>query len=275
MTDPSETTDHLYERDGALWAPTSWAGSPWTPSAQHGGAVNALMMCAAEEAAAEVAMRVARLTVDLFKPVPLEPLVLETKFLRRGRLLSVVEASLARPRRGDVICSARSVLLTPRAELPPWWEAPWTPPPGPGEGARGSLMPREYADRSPPGFHHSVEICSVPHPDEKMLWVTTPLALTAEGQMSPLQRLAALSDLTFGIWTRLATPGMRSEADAPRPIPINTDTTLHVIREPEGPWLLFRDASLSERDGIGCAGATIADASGQVARSAATLVANG
>ena len=44
-------SDFLYERDGAIYTPTQWAGGPWSRTAQHGGPVNALLMRAARSAA--------------------------------------------------------------------------------------------------------------------------------------------------------------------------------------------------------------------------------
>ncbi len=66
----------LYRRTGDVYAPTQWAGSPWSRELQHGGPVNGLIASAAEAAAAETGLRVVRLSVDLFRPTPLEPLAL-------------------------------------------------------------------------------------------------------------------------------------------------------------------------------------------------------
>ena len=86
--------DHVYEREGDTYTPSEWAGSPWSGEHQHGGPVNALFAHAAEEAAADTGLQVVRLTVDLFRPVPMLPLDLEWRFLRRGRRIAVVEAEL-------------------------------------------------------------------------------------------------------------------------------------------------------------------------------------
>ena len=48
-------------------------------------------MHAAEAAAGNLGLQTARLTVDLFKPVPLELLQLSSVLLYRGRRLAVVE----------------------------------------------------------------------------------------------------------------------------------------------------------------------------------------
>ena len=76
---------YVYELDSQVYTPTEWAGSPWSEQHQHGGPVNALFARAAEDAAEQTGLRVVRLTVDLFRPVPRVPLSLDWQFLRRGR----------------------------------------------------------------------------------------------------------------------------------------------------------------------------------------------
>ena len=127
--------NHIYRREGDLFFPSEWAGSPWSRTSQHGGPVNALFMHVAEAAAVEANLQVARLTVDLFKPVPLEALLLKSIVLRRGRRLVVTEMALCLAGDGTPVCSARAVLLAAREEMASLWRRPsfrrWSP----GQGA--------------------------------------------------------------------------------------------------------------------------------------------
>ncbi len=75
--------EFLYRRSGDVFAPTEWAGSPWSRELQHGGPVCGLVASAAEAAAAETGLRVVRLSVDLYRPTPLQPLALAWQFPRR------------------------------------------------------------------------------------------------------------------------------------------------------------------------------------------------
>jgi hypothetical protein len=79
---------HVYESEGNVFQPTESAGSPWSAKHQHGGPVNALFAMAAEQAAEEAGLQVVRLTVDLFRSVPLLPLALSWRYLRRSRRLA-------------------------------------------------------------------------------------------------------------------------------------------------------------------------------------------
>jgi hypothetical protein len=233
------------------------------------------MRCA-EEAAAQTGLRVARLTVDLFMPIPLEPLILRQQFLRRGRRLVVLEASLVRPNDDDEpICSARAVLLAARDDLVGTRAEPQPELPDPADLEQLPLLPEEYREKALPGFHWSPEIRIIEGPASPAVWVTTPLDLVEGEPMTPGERLAALSDLTFVLCSRILPPAQPPEPGSTRTLFINTDTTIHLERPPFGRWLAFRQGFLSESDGIGLAKSTIHDSKGRVGHSLQTLLANG
>ena len=77
--------DAIYERDGELFVPSELARGPWTPEAQHGGPPAALLARAIERFEDGERMFVARMTVELLRPVPIAPLTVESRFARPGR----------------------------------------------------------------------------------------------------------------------------------------------------------------------------------------------
>jgi len=266
--------DHVYEREGRVYTPTEWAGSPWSEGLQHGGPVNALFAKAAEEAAEQSGLRVVRLTVDLFRAVPRAPLRLDWHFVRRGRRLANVEAELVRPEDGERISRASAVLLRPSAELPRSWEH--TPPP-PLELERAEpveFMPRAYRETVPPGFHWSFDVRMGGDEHGPAAWITTPLALIPGEPMSPLQRCAAVADLTFGLSGRSLLRDRIVDVDTWRAPMINIDTTIYWERPPVGEWFGFRHALLTDHEGIGLAEVDLADTAGRLGRSLQAMLAN-
>lgn len=264
----------LYQREGDLFIPSEWAGSPWSSTAQHGGPVNALFMHGVESAALEVGMQIARLTVDLFKPVPLEPLRLSSVFLRRGRRLAVVELNLRRRNDETALCSARAVLVAPREGLAPMFRRDVAPIPGPEGLDSISIMPEEYRRRVPPGFHWSLELRMTRDATGSIAWITTPLDFLEGEPMTPHVLCAAVADLTFGVGSHLH-PKDRMAPTQTSMMLINTDTTLHLERPPEGVWFAFAEGLLVDQRGVGLSEVTIHDSAGRVGRAAQTLVANG
>src|SRR5690606_9066695 len=79
--------------DGTLLA-TDLTRGPWDPGAQHGGAPAALIGRAIERTGPGEGMRVARVTMELLRPVPIGPLRLETEVVRPGRRVQLVAARL-------------------------------------------------------------------------------------------------------------------------------------------------------------------------------------
>lgn len=267
--------EHVYERDGSVFVPTEWAGSPWSDRNQHGGPVNALFAKAAEDAARETNLRVVRLTVDLFRPVPRVPLALEWRFVRKGRRIARVEAELCPPGGGDRISCASALLLRPSSDLPRnWGHAPAAPPMGLDGTEPVEFMPKAMREQFPPGFHWSFEVRMGADEHGPAAWITTPLDLLPGTPMTPLQRCAAVADLTFGLSGRSLLRQRIVDVDAWRVPMINTDTTIYWERPPVGNWFGFRHALLTDHEGIGLAEVDLADRDGRLGRSLQAMLAN-
>jgi hypothetical protein len=236
--------------------------------------VNALFALAAEEAARESGLRVVRLTVDLFRPVPREPLRMAWRFVRRGKRLANVEASLARPDAADPISRATAVLLAPSADAPKSWRQ--TPPPPPDWAGLEPVefMPEAYRSSIPAGFHWSFAVRMGADDHGPAAWITTPLDLLPGTPMTPLQRSAAVADLTFGLSGRSLLRESIVEVDAWRVPMINTDTTIYWERPPVGEWFAFRNALLTDHEGIGLAEVDLGDSEGRLGRSLQAMLAN-
>src|SRR4029450_11828684 len=95
-------------------------------------------------------MMIARLTVELLRPVPVSVLAVETRLLRPGRKVQLVGASL---HAGDTEVARATALRIRTADLPvPDDLAAPEPPPGP-ETVQASVSPG-IALRDYPGFHN-------------------------------------------------------------------------------------------------------------------------
>src|SRR5580704_13135374 len=84
----------IYKVDGVTAQTSAFAGGPWDPKLQHGAAPSSLICWAVERLPSPAPMRVARLTVDLMRPVPVAPITIETEVLREGRKIQLVAIRL-------------------------------------------------------------------------------------------------------------------------------------------------------------------------------------
>src|SRR5665213_4139911 len=81
----------LFVPDGDGYLPTDLARGPWSPDALHGGPVAALVTRAVEQRATDDGLQLARVTVELLRPVPLAPLTVATSLVRPGRKVQLVD----------------------------------------------------------------------------------------------------------------------------------------------------------------------------------------
>lgn len=267
-----EAPSFLYELETpSRYVPSRWAGSPWSPTMQHGGPVIGIFAREAEIAARSIDMRVSRLTVDLFKAVPMETIRAETRFVRRGGRVAGLETLLRAGDGDSPVSRASALLLRPEPHDGRRWETPESPAPPPEECA-STAHPGSGSIELPPGFHDKVEIRSGVDDAGPFAWITTGLDLVRGEEITPLQRASALTDMTLGSQMRLALR-RRDDARPGDPVPqtgglmINTDTTVYWERPCTGEWLCLRPSLISEHDGIGTAEAILYDVDGRVGRS--------
>ena len=86
--------DAIFRVDGNSVLTSPNAAGPWDPNMQHGSPPAALVTWAAEALPTPVPMRIARVTVDLMRPVPFAPLTIETEILREGRKIQLCAVRL-------------------------------------------------------------------------------------------------------------------------------------------------------------------------------------
>src|ERR1700761_2827982 len=97
----------IFRVDGDRVIVSPKTARPWDPTMQHGSAPASLVVWAAEAIPTAVPMRIARVTIDLMRPVPLKPLTLETEVLREGRK---IQLCAVRIRAGGVLTVSATVL---------------------------------------------------------------------------------------------------------------------------------------------------------------------
>lgn len=252
--------DALFHLDGATFVPTELTRGGWSDDAQHGSPPSGLLGRAIEAAPTVVPMQVARLTIDLFRPVPLAPLRVDVRVLRDGKRIQVCEATL---RHGEVEVGRATGLKIRTAEvaLPEVDREPWEQPPGPEKGVvvkRFFEGPRADLTRF---YLHAVEIRSIGASFERLgpgtAWFRLRYPVIAGEVPSPFVRLVTLADMSNG----------NSQSLDPRLwIYVNPDITLYVHRLPVGDWVGMRSAAHQHESGIGLADTRVFDELGPLGR---------
>jgi hypothetical protein len=257
-------TPAVFIPDGDRFVPTDLARGPWNREAQHGGAPSALLARSVERYADGERMLVTRLTIELLRPVPIEPLRVRERMLRPGRKVQLIEASL---HAGDVEVARCTALRIRRShlDLPPEL-AVWPAPAGPNVGRSGG--PSRFGDAEAAYHSHAVEHRFVaggfdqagPATD----WIRLRVPLVADEQTSPLCRVAAAADFGNGVsWVLNPAAGY---------LFINPDLTIHLHRYPAGEWVCLDAVTFVQPEGIGMAESRIYDEQGPIGRAVQSLL---
>jgi acyl-Coa thioesterase superfamily protein/acyl-CoA thioesterase superfamily protein len=206
-------------------------------------------------------MRVARLTVDLMRPVPVAPLTIETEVLREGRKIQLVAVRLLAA--GAEVVRGTALRVRRLAQVLPA-EASW--PPLDIKGPEQSHDPTENGLSHTPflsGLSMKVAKGSFRTPGPAAVWYRASRPIVDGTPISPLMRAAIAADfcngtsavLDFTHWTF-----------------INGDLTLSLAREPVGEWILLDAETWAGPDSIGIAAARLADRDGYFGRAVQSVL---
>lgn len=227
---------------------------PWDTGAQHAGPPAALLGRAVERRAG-TGMRVARLTFDIARPVPIAPLRVTASVIREGRSVMVVEAAVEPYMR----CTA--LLIRTVGQAVP--EVGMTAPLSRCDAGTRPFFPVPYEV----GYHTAMEFRfesgSFLEPGPATAWMRMRVPLVEGEQPSPLTRLLAAADTGSGI---------SSVLDFQRYLFVNPDLTVHVVRYPVGEWIRLRAATAIDRAGVGLADTELHDEQGPLGRALQSLV---
>jgi len=253
----------VFVPDGDAFVPSGLARGPWDPNAQHGGAPAALAARAIEREPGPP-MHVARITIELLRPVPLTPLRIATRVTRPGKKVQLVEASMTSPDGTEVLRATGLRIRATDVDL----GAPIVPD--------GQLRPLPD-DLEPERFRfHDVGTPMFPlamdgrpargafgEPGPAAMWFRLKVPMIAGEATSPLMRVAAAAD--FG-------NGVSAVLDWERFVFINPDLTISLHRLPVGEWVGLDSVTYPERSGVGTAVSKLYDERGRIGTAVQSLL---
>ncbi len=211
--------------DGRRFIATERAAGPWSAAFCHGGAPSALLVQVAEGVAAPVPMDVARVTVELLRPVPIAGLDVYCSVVREGRKLQLLAMSM----RASATEVARASILRIRTEAS-----------APVELVHGEVMSLPAVGKGEPtrspqkgGFSGAFDMRSVHGGFERLgpasVWFRMRAPLVAGVETTPAARAVAAADYANGI------AGILPFEDWSYP---TLDLTVGLTRPPVGDWIM-------------------------------------
>jgi hypothetical protein len=265
------SAEGFFRAEGDTLVPAAFATSPWG-QVLHGRLIGGLTARAAEQArAADPDMACSRLTIDMFRSVPLAPVRVTTRSVRAGRRIAVLEVTIEQD---DVpVGQGRAVLLR-RSEQPggtfrpvPAWNARTPPQLGPPRSSSTSRWTAPWESWPAGGAGGPDDSGGPDNPGATVtggLWIRDIHPLITGEQLTPLVRVAMAADLASPV-SNFSTQGLSF---------INADYTLYLGREPQGEYVGIQPAGHISEAGVAAGHCVAHDLRGPVGFVTVAAVAN-
>ena len=246
----------FFRVDGDVLVPAGFATSPWG-RVLHGRLIGGLTARAAEQArAGDPGLACGRLTIDMFRSAPVAPVRVESRMIRSGRRIVVLDVTVEQD--DGPIGQGRAVLLrrSDQPDTPSLRTARWDAPAPPELGA--PRPPRPGTAWTAPWHMWSVG------GSPGGMWIRETHPLITGEEVTPLVRLALAADL--------ASPVAHSSDDGLHFI--NADYTVSLGREPRGEYTGIQASGHVSDRGVAAGQCVVHDLEGPVGFVTTTAVAN-
>jgi Acyl-CoA thioesterase C-terminal domain/Acyl-CoA thioesterase N-terminal domain len=251
----------LFRTDGDRFVPSEHTRGPWDPAAQHAGPPAALLGRSLERIPSEVAMHVARFSMELLRPVPLLPLRVRAVVVSAGRRVQRLHAALTTDDGTEVATASAIRIRTAAVDL-----ADVGPPAATLRGPDTVPTTRwggEMRSFATTGVELRFEQGDVFQPGPAAVWIRLRHPVVDDETPTPLQRTLAAAD--FG-------NGVSAVLDWQRYLFINPDLTVACARPMTGEWVCLEATSQLESQGTGLAHSRLHDVSGPFGHALQTLL---
>lgn len=240
--------------DDDLVESTPATASPWDLTLQHGGPPAALLARAVERSRPDDSMPIARITVDMLAGIPQGRVRTETRIVRPGRRVEMVEARLWAGDQLAVTGTAWRIRTEPGATTN---HATRHEPPDLPAAASVTFFPGVSEDW---GYGRAVEWRFLDGGYAEVgparVWTRLRIPLVAGEPTSPLQHLLVVAD---------SANGLSGELPLREWLFIPPTLTVTMARPPSGEWLLMDARTTLGADGTGLSEARMYDEQGLVA----------
>lgn len=264
----------FYEPAGTdTFVATPATAGPWSPQAQHGGPPSALAARAIENHERDQGQRLARVAIDILRPVPVGKITVKTRTLRPGRRVALIEAVMEAD--GQEVLHARGwrLAVTPGAAAAATPPAGHSAPAGLPAAVPLSGMLAEHPLPTFSGGHTAGYVSAVEwrflsggdfaKREPARVWMTPRIPLLEGEELTPMCRTLLVADSGSGVSAVL---------DPRKFLFVNVDLTVVLTRDPVGEWVHLDSVSTIGAQGTGLAETVLSDAGGPCGRALQTLL---
>lgn len=225
MSAPAAPRESYFEAiDDHRYKPTAHASGAWDPNEQHFSPLGGLVVHAIDRhraAEPDNGLLLSRISYDILGRLALDECEIRVETIRPGRTIELLEAVVRIADRPVVRARAWFLAGLDTTAVAGGPDDRLAPP--------ESLTTWRMSDVWPGGYVTSLDVRPVapPRPGRAAAWLSTPLDLVAGVPVSPLASYLALVDTANGIAARQSPTAWMFP---------NVDLTVHLHRQPRGPW---------------------------------------
>jgi hypothetical protein len=255
----SATAFYVPDGSGRFRSTPATAG-PWSADAQHGGPPSALLAREFERTAPDPGQRLARIAVEILRPVPVRPVTVRARLVRPGRRVTLVEGAIEVDGQELVLARGWRIARAPTAA------AATSGPPPPPVPADPDREPLGWSGAHLGGYMSAIEMRTtagrIGEAGPAAAWTRSRVALVEGEEPSPMQRAAIVGD---------SGSGVSQGVDLRRWAAVNVEMTLSTHRDLEGEWIHMDSTTVIGPDGTGRADTVLSDVDGAFGRVMQTL----
>jgi hypothetical protein len=238
---------------------TAATAGPWSPEAQHGGPPSALAARELERHDPDAGMRLARVNVDILRPVPVGELAVRTRTVRPGKRVALLEAVITADGQDVLVARGWRIAIS---EAAPVVGKDGSVPDVPATG-RPPRFPGGYVDGYLAAIDWRFVAGKFDEPGPCRVWARPRIPLLPGEDMSAASRTLLVADSGSGVSMVL---------DPARYIFINVDLTVILHRDPVGEFVLLDAESTMGGTGTGLAETQLSDTTGAFGIGVQTLL---
>jgi len=252
-------SSYFHRLSASAFDPTEHVGGAWNVDEQHIAPLLGLLAHLAErdhaERRSDAPLVLARASYDILGVIPMDAFEVETRLVRAGRTIELIEVTASHGGRAAVSLRAWMLqphdttaiqgdhlpAMPPRDDLPEWSAGDvW-----PGGAIRSIDARREFVDVG-----------------RSRCWIRPRHPLLESERISSRARMLGMLDFANGIATRVPPEAALYP---------NVDLTASLFREPTGEWFGLDTSVSFGPDGIGLTESVLSDEAGPLGTSSQTL----
>lgn len=231
---------------------TEWVQGAWNPHEQHMAAVAGVISAELEQFQPRSDMRIARISFDIWGLIPAGDFSVETKVIRAGRTIELIEATLTAQDRVCIVARAWRMQIQDTTAI---------------AGLEDQVQQRPHylpveciLDFWNGRFVRTVKSQVDPscyRAGKGMVWLNTEVEMIEHEVTTDFVRLMGMIDTANGVSPRM----QKGQWLFP-----NVDLQVHLLRKPQGHWLGLETIQQFGEDGIGLTSSVLHDDHGVFGR---------